>query len=63
LPAMGFPVTIAALLISIEPMIDMARTALNVNGAITTGVITTRLLGDRTKIEPTQMANPGLGEN
>ena len=46
LPAMGFPVTVAALLISIEPLIDMARTALNVNGAITTGMITNRFLGD-----------------
>ena len=36
LPAMGFPVALVALLISIEPLIDMARTALNVNGAITT---------------------------
>jgi L-cystine uptake protein TcyP (sodium:dicarboxylate symporter family) len=44
LPAMGFPVTVAALLISIEPLIDMARTALNVNGAITAGVITNRFL-------------------
>jgi L-cystine uptake protein TcyP (sodium:dicarboxylate symporter family) len=47
LPAMGFPVIIAALLISIEPLIDMARTALNVNGAITTGMITARILGDK----------------
>ena len=45
LPAMGFPVTVAALLISIEPLIDMARTALNVNGAITSGMITQRFLG------------------
>ncbi len=45
LPAMGFPVTVAALLISIEPLIDMARTALNVNGAITSGLITNRFLG------------------
>lgn len=44
LPAMGFPVTLAALLISIEPIIDMARTALNVNGAMTAGTITARLL-------------------
>ena len=44
LPAMGFPVLIAALLISIEPLIDMARTALNVNGAMTAGVLTGRLL-------------------
>ena len=47
LPAMGFPVTVAALLISIEPLIDMARTALNVNGAITSGMITNRFLGDQ----------------
>lgn len=45
LPAMGFPVTIAALLISIEPLIDMARTALNVNGSITAGMITSRMVG------------------
>jgi L-cystine uptake protein TcyP (sodium:dicarboxylate symporter family) len=45
LPAMGFPVTLAALLISIEPLIDMARTALNVNGSMTAGVITGRTLG------------------
>ncbi|MEE8078624.1 MAG: cation:dicarboxylase symporter family transporter [Pseudomonadales bacterium] len=44
LPALGFPVTVAALLISIEPLIDMARTALNVNGSITAGVITGRFL-------------------
>jgi L-cystine uptake protein TcyP (sodium:dicarboxylate symporter family) len=44
LPAMGFPVLLAALLISIEPLIDMARTALNVNGSMTAGVLTGRLL-------------------
>ena len=42
LPLMGLPVTVAALLITIEPMIDMARTALNVNGAILAGVVTNR---------------------
>ena len=42
LPAMGFPVTIVALLISIEPLIDMARTALNVSGSMTAGVLTSR---------------------
>ena len=45
LPAMGFPVTVAAVLISVEPLIDMARTALNVNGAMTAGVVTGHLLG------------------
>jgi L-cystine uptake protein TcyP (sodium:dicarboxylate symporter family) len=47
LPAMGLPVTIAALLISIEPLIDMARTALNVSGAMTAGTIASRLLGKK----------------
>jgi uncharacterized protein len=40
LPAMGLPITLVALLISIEPLIDMGRTALNVSGAMTSGVIT-----------------------
>ncbi|EGR2417017.1 cation:dicarboxylase symporter family transporter, partial [Vibrio cholerae] len=51
LPAMGLPVTIAALLISIEPLIDMARTALNVSGSMTAGTVTSRLLKE-TNEEP-----------
>lgn len=47
LPAMGLPVTLVALLISIEPLIDMGRTALNVNGSMTAGVTTSQLLGVR----------------
>lgn len=45
LPAMGLPVTLVALLISIEPLIDMGRTALNVSGSMTAGTITSQLLG------------------
>lgn len=45
LPAMGLPVTVVALLISIEPLIDMGRTALNVNGALTSAMVTRRILG------------------
>ncbi|MFT5012236.1 MAG: L-cystine uptake protein TcyP (sodium:dicarboxylate symporter family) [Planctomycetaceae bacterium] len=45
LPALGFPVTLVALLISIEPLIDMARTALNVSGSMAAGTITSRILG------------------
>ncbi len=56
LPAMGFPVTVAALLISIEPLIDMARTALNVNGAITTGIVTARFLGEEVVDDGSEMA-------
>jgi len=40
LPAMGLPITVVALLISIEPLIDMARTALNVNGSVTSALVT-----------------------
>ncbi|MGG5575557.1 L-cystine transporter [Vibrio diazotrophicus] len=54
LPAMGLPVTIAALLISIEPLIDMARTALNVSGAMTAGTITSRILGETVSDEELQ---------
>ena len=57
LPAMGFPVTVAALLISIEPLIDMARTALNVNGAMTAGVITNRVLGESVEEAPLPQAS------
>jgi len=46
LPAMGMPVTLVALLISIEPLIDMARTSLNVHGSMTAGVLTSRFLKD-----------------
>lgn len=46
---LGFPITVVALLISIEPLIDMARTALNVNGSITAGMVTSRLLGKQTE--------------
>jgi uncharacterized protein len=44
LPAMGLPVTLVALLISVEPLIDMGRTALNVNGAMTAGALTSQWL-------------------
>ena len=53
---MGLPVTIAALLISIEPLIDMARTALNVSGAMTAGTITSRVLGEKSTDEQVESA-------
>ncbi|AOM40349.1 L-cystine transporter [Xenorhabdus hominickii] len=49
LPAMGLPVTLVALLISVEPLIDMGRTALNVNGAMAAGTITSQLMGETNK--------------
>jgi L-cystine uptake protein TcyP (sodium:dicarboxylate symporter family) len=45
LSAMDLPVALAGLLISIEPLIDMGRTALNVSGSITAGTVTSRVLG------------------
>ncbi len=42
LTALGFPVALAGLLIAIEPLIDMGRTALNVNDSILSGVIAAR---------------------
>ena len=45
LSALDLPVALVGLLISIEPLIDMGRTALNVSGAITAGTVTSRLMG------------------
>lgn len=49
LPAMNLPVTLVALLISVEPLIDMGRTALNVSGAMTAGTITSQWLRQTNK--------------
>ncbi|ABL72313.1 MULTISPECIES: L-cystine transporter [Paracoccus] len=49
LPAMGLPVTLVALLISVEPLIDMGRTALNVSGSMTAGTVTSQILGQTDK--------------
>ena len=43
---MNLPVALAGLLISIEPLIDMGRTALNVSGSITAGTLASRVLGE-----------------
>ncbi|WP_343583488.1 L-cystine transporter [Herbaspirillum sp.] len=49
LPAMGLPVTLVALLISVEPLIDMGRTALNVSGSMTAGTVTSQIMGQTDK--------------
>lgn len=49
LPIMGLPIELIALLISIEPLIDMARTALNVSGSLTAGVLTSQILDETNK--------------
>lgn len=45
LSSMGLPVGLAGLLISVEALIDMGRTALNVNGSMVAGTLTSRILG------------------
>ncbi|MFS0782760.1 L-cystine transporter [Bacillus sp. 1P06AnD] len=46
LSAMNLPVGLAGLLISIEPLIDMGRTAVNVSGSMTAGVVSAKLMHD-----------------
>jgi L-cystine uptake protein TcyP (sodium:dicarboxylate symporter family) len=62
LSALNLPVGLAGLLISIEPLIDMGRTSLNVSGAMTTGTITAKILGeldiDRFKSDVVDQAGP-----
>jgi L-cystine uptake protein TcyP (sodium:dicarboxylate symporter family) len=46
LSALDLPVALAGLLISVEPLIDMGRTALNVSGAMVSGVTTASVTGE-----------------
>ncbi|MBO1005344.1 L-cystine transporter [Pseudogracilibacillus auburnensis] len=46
LSALDLPIAIVGLLISIEPLIDMGRTALNVSGSMTAGVLTGKITGE-----------------
>lgn len=46
LSALNFPVALVGLLISIEPLIDMGRTALNVNGSMVAGLLSSRIMGN-----------------
>jgi uncharacterized protein len=46
LSALNLPVGLAGLLISVEPLIDMGRTAVNVSGAMTSGILTSRITGE-----------------
>jgi L-cystine uptake protein TcyP (sodium:dicarboxylate symporter family) len=46
LSVMNLPIAIVGLLISVEPLIDMGRTALNVSGAMTAGILTSKVTGE-----------------
>ncbi|MFV0288949.1 MAG: cation:dicarboxylate symporter family transporter, partial [Mycoplasmatales bacterium] len=43
LTIMGLDVTIAATLVAVEPLLDMARTALNISDSMLTGVTVAKL--------------------
>lgn len=49
LSVLNLPVAIVGLLISVEPLIDMGRTALNVSGSMTSGILTSKITGDLNK--------------
>lgn len=42
LSAMDLPIVLAGILISVEPLIDMGRTALNVSGSMVSGIVSSR---------------------
>lgn len=46
LSALNLPIALAGLLISVEPLIDMGRTAVNVSGSMTAGVTTAKISGE-----------------
>ncbi len=46
LSSMGLPVGLVGLLIAIEPLIDMARTALNVSDSMVTGLVTGKMMNE-----------------
>ncbi|GAM74865.1 L-cystine uptake protein tcyP [Vibrio ishigakensis] len=45
LTIMGLDITVVAILVSIEALIDMARTALNISGSMLSGVMTAKSNG------------------
>ncbi|MEG0260876.1 MAG: cation:dicarboxylase symporter family transporter, partial [Lysinibacillus sp.] len=49
LSSMNLPVALAGVLITVEPLIDMGRTALNVSGSMVAGVTTARTTGELDK--------------
>jgi L-cystine uptake protein TcyP (sodium:dicarboxylate symporter family) len=64
LSTLNLPVALAGLLISVEPLIDMGRTATNVSGSMTAGAVTSRWLGQTDLAvfaagEPQAAAMPG----
>ena len=61
LSTLGMPLELAGLLISIEPLIDMMRTLVNVSGSITSGVVGNKILGDKVHPESFDNTSTQLG--
>ncbi|ALR76875.1 cation:dicarboxylate symporter family transporter [[Enterobacter] lignolyticus] len=57
LSTLNFPVALVGIFIAIEPVVDMARTALNVNGSMMSGVLATRML-NKSAGEPQRQTTP-----
>ncbi|MGR5244874.1 cation:dicarboxylate symporter family transporter [Vibrio sp. PNB23_22_6] len=63
LTIMGLDITVVAILVSIEALIDMARTALNISGSMLSGVITSKTNGSLdTEQYSADSATPKSGE-
>ena len=58
LSAMGLPVGLVGLLVAIEPLIDMARTMVNVSDSMVAGLISSKLMGELN----TELYRSKLGE-
>jgi uncharacterized protein len=59
LSIMDLPIAIVGLLISVEPLIDMGRTALNVSGSMISGILTSKATGE---FEPEVYQQPNVVE-
>lgn len=63
LSTMNLPVALAGVLISVEPLIDMGRTALNVSGSMVSGLVTSRTLGELDTKTYASNSNEATAEN
>ncbi|MDM2929323.1 cation:dicarboxylase symporter family transporter [Citrobacter sp. Cm046] len=57
LSTLNFPVALVGIFIAIEPIVDMARTALNVNGSMMSGVLANRILNKESPAQQRVNAN------
>jgi hypothetical protein len=58
LSTLNFPIALVGVMIAIEPLVDMGRTALNVNGSIMAAMLTKRLLGKQQLAEAQRQEQP-----